>query len=200
VAGALTAGARATLDNCRADVALHRAQGVTVHIAPAEGWPSGAMPKAPAGFRVTALATGLDHPRWLAVLPNGDVLVAESNAPPKPEDGKGLKGLIMKLVMKRAGAGVPSANRITLLRDADGDGVAELRSVFAEGLSSPFGMALVGDTLYVANADAVVKLPYRAGDTKAGGPAVKVTDLPGGRSTTTGPRTCSPAPTARSCM
>jgi glucose/arabinose dehydrogenase len=83
-------------------------------------------------------------------------------------------------VMKRAGAGVPSANRITLLRDADGDGVAELRSVFAEGLSSPFGMALVGDTLYVANADAVVKLPYRAGDTKAGGPAVKVTDLPGG--------------------
>jgi glucose/arabinose dehydrogenase len=152
----------------------------TVHIAPAEGWPSGTAPKAPAGFRVTALATGLDHPRWLAVLPNGDVLVAESNAPPKPEDGKGLKGLVMQLVMKRAGAGVASANRITLLRDADGDGVAETRSVFAEGLTSPFGMALVGDTLYVANADAVVKLPYRAGDTRAAGAPVKVTDLPGG--------------------
>jgi glucose/arabinose dehydrogenase len=152
----------------------------TVEIAPAEGWPKGAMPKAPAGFRVTALATGLDHPRWVAVLPNGDVLVAESNAPPKPEDGKGLKGMVMKFVMKRAGAGVPSANRITLLRDADGDGVAETRSVFAAGLNSPYGMARVGDTLYVANADAVVKLPYRSGDTKAGGPPVKVTDLPGG--------------------
>ena len=96
----------------------------TVHIAPAKGWPPGAAPQAAAGMRVTAFARGLDHPRWLYVLPNGDVLVAETNAPPKPEDAKGIKGWVMGMVMKRAGAGVPSANRITLLRDTDGDGVA----------------------------------------------------------------------------
>ncbi|GAC1529281.1 MAG: sorbosone dehydrogenase family protein [Ramlibacter sp.] len=152
----------------------------TVDIAPASGWPQGSKPKAPAGFQVTALAAQLDHPRWITVLPNGDVLVAESNAPPKPEDGKGIKGAVMKLVMKRAGAGVPSANRITLLRDADGDGVAETRQVFAQGLNSPFGMALVGNELFVANADAVVKVPYKPGQMQAGGPPVKVTDLPGG--------------------
>ncbi|MBA2965458.1 MULTISPECIES: PQQ-dependent sugar dehydrogenase [Ramlibacter] len=152
----------------------------TVEIAPAEGWPAGTLPRPAPGYGVTPFATGLDHPRWLLVLPNGDVLVAESNAPPKPEDGKGLKGAAMKLVMKRAGAGVPSANRLTLLRDADGDGVAETRSVFAEGLDSPFGMALVGNELFVANADAVVKLPYRTGDLRAAGPPVRVTDLPGG--------------------
>jgi glucose/arabinose dehydrogenase len=152
----------------------------TVDIAPAEGWPQGAMPRPAPGFRVTALATGLDHPRWLLVLPNGDVLVAEASAPPQPEDGKGVKGKAMKLVMKRAGSAVPSANRLTLLRDADGDGVAETRSVFAEGLNSPFGMALVGNELYVANADAVVKLPYKAGDTHASAPPVRVTELPGG--------------------
>ena len=100
------------------------------------------------------------------MLPNGDVLVAESNAPPKPEDGKGIKALVMKLVMKKAGAGVPSANRITLLRDADGDGVAETRSVFLQGLNSPFGMALVGNELFIANTDAIVKVPYQAGQTR----------------------------------
>jgi glucose/arabinose dehydrogenase len=114
----------------------------TLHIAPAKGWPAGATPVAAAGLSVKALATGLDHPRWLHVLPNGDVLVAESNAPPRPEQGKGIKGWIKKKFMARAGAGVPSANRITLLRDADGDGVAETRTVFLHGLSSPFGMAL----------------------------------------------------------
>ena len=122
----------------------------TVNIAPARGWPDGATPLAAPGLRVTAFAGGLDHPRWLFVLPNGDVLVAETNAPPKPEDGRGLKGWITRLVMARAGAGVPSANRITLLRDSDGDGVAESRSVFLEGLHSPFGMALVGSDFYVA--------------------------------------------------
>jgi glucose/arabinose dehydrogenase len=152
----------------------------TVHIAPAKGWPANAQPVAPAGFRVTALARALEHPRWLYVLPNGDVLVAESNAPPKPEDGKGVKGQVMKLVMKRAGAGVPSANRITLLRDADGDGVAETRSVFLQGLASPIGMALVGNELFIANADAVVKVPYQPGQTTIGAAPVKVTDLPGG--------------------
>jgi glucose/arabinose dehydrogenase len=152
----------------------------TVHIAPAQGWPQGVQPTAPAGFRVTALATGLDHPRWVHVLPNGDVLVAESNAPPKPEDAKGLRGAVMKRVMEQAGAGVPSANRITLLRDANGDGVAETRSVFLQGLNSPFGMALVGNELFIANADAVVKVPYRSGQTRITAAPVKVTDLPGG--------------------
>ena len=105
----------------------------TVHIAPAKGWPAGAKPVAAAGTAVSAFATGLDHPRWVYVLPNGDVLVAETNAPPRPDDGKGIKGWVMKLVMKKAGAGVPSANRITLLRDADGDGVAETRTRLPRG-------------------------------------------------------------------
>ncbi|MHB8913336.1 MAG: PQQ-dependent sugar dehydrogenase [Lysobacter sp.] len=152
----------------------------TVLIAPAKGWPAGATPTAAAGLAVAAFATGLDHPRWLTVLPNGDVLVAESNAPPKPEDGKGIKGAVMKAVMKRAGAGVPSANRITLLRDANGDGVVETRSVLLSGLNSPFGMALVGDTLYVANADALVRVPYTTGQTRIDAMPVKVVDLPGG--------------------
>jgi glucose/arabinose dehydrogenase len=116
----------------------------------------------------------------LLVLPNGDVLVAETNAPPKPDDGKGLRGWVMKLLMKRAGAVTPSANRITLLRDADGDGIAETRSVFAQGLASPFGMALVGDQLYVANSDALVRYPYRSGDTSLSGAPQKVVDLPAG--------------------
>ena len=152
----------------------------TVNIAPAKGWPNGVTPQAAAGTRVVAFASGLDHPRWLLVLPNGDVLVAESNAPPKPEGSKGFKDYVTALVMKRAGAGVPSANRITLLRDADGDGVAETRSVLLRDLNSPFGMALVGDRLFVANADAVLSFPYRAGDTVITAPGSKLLDLPGG--------------------
>ena len=152
----------------------------TVNIATAKGWQNGAKPTAASGMAVNAFANGLDHPRTLYVLPNGDVLVAETNAPPKPEDNKGIKGWVMGLVMKRAGAGVPSANRITLLRDADGDGVAEMKTPFLEGLASPFGMVLVGNEFFVANADAVVKFPYKTGDTKITAPAVKVADLPGG--------------------
>ena len=152
----------------------------TVNVAPAQGWPAGATPLAAAGTRVAAFAQGLDHPRWLYVLPNGDVLVAESNAPPKPTGTTGFKEWVAGLLMKRAGAAVPSANRITLLRDADGDGVAELRSVLLSGLNSPFGMALVGDRLYVANADAVLVFPYRAGDTTITAPGTKLADLPGG--------------------
>lgn len=153
----------------------------TVNIAPAEPWPAGRAPQPVAGTRVNAFATGLDHPRWLHVLPNGDVLVAESNKPPKPEgSGGGVRAWIMGKVMAKAGAGVPSANRITLLRDADGDGVAELRSPFIEGLFSPFGMALVGGDFYVANADALVKFPYREGETRITTAPVKVTDLPAG--------------------
>jgi glucose/arabinose dehydrogenase len=152
----------------------------TIHIAKATGWPAGAAPIAAAGTQVAAFATGLDHPRWLYVLPNGDVLVAESNAPARPADSGGIKGWIAKIVMKTAGAGVPSANRITLLRDTDGDGVAETRSAFITGLDSPFGMALVGADFYVANADAVLRFPYVTGQTRIDAAAVKLSDLPGG--------------------
>jgi glucose/arabinose dehydrogenase len=152
----------------------------TVNIAPAKGWPAGAKPLAARDLAVNAYATGLDHPRWLYVLPNGDVLVAETNAPPKPEDGKGIRGWFMKRVMKRAGAATPSANRITLLRGADKDGVAETRTVFLQRLNSPFGMTLIGHTLYVANSDAVMRFPYRDGETQITEPGVKVADLPAG--------------------
>jgi len=152
----------------------------TVNVADAVGWPAGTAPATLPGLAVKAFASGLDHPRWIYVLRNGDVLVAETNAPPKPDDGKGFKGAMMKLFMKKAGAGTPSANRITLLRDADGDGVAETRTAFMTGLHSPFGIALVGDTLYVANTDAVVKVPYREGETSIAQAPVKVADLPAG--------------------
>jgi hypothetical protein len=132
------------------------------------------------GLAVSALARDLDHPRWLYVLPNGDVLVAETNAPPKPEDAKGIKGFMFKMVQKRAGGGVPSANRITLLRDADGDGVTETRSVFLEGLNSPFGMALIGNDLYVADSDAILRFAYTPGATKITSAGTKVVDLPAG--------------------
>ncbi len=154
----------------------------TVHIAPAQGWPAGGRPRAAAGFTVTAFAGGLEHPRWLHVLPNGDVLVAESNqpAPPPGQEPRGIRAFVMKQVMKRAGAGVPSPDRIVLLRDADGDGVAESRSVFIERLHSPFGMALVGQDLYVANTDAVLRFPYQAGQLRIEADPVKLADLPPG--------------------
>jgi glucose/arabinose dehydrogenase len=152
----------------------------TVEIAPARGWPADRMPRAATGLNVNAFATGLDHPRWLYVLPNGDVLVAETNAPERPDDAKGIKGWFMKRAQKKAGAGVPSANRITLLRDSDGDGIAESKHKFIEGLNSPFGMALVGNTIYVANTDALMKFGYSAGATSLSGPGTKVADLPAG--------------------
>ncbi len=160
--------------------APHRTFIPTVHIAPAKGWPTGVMPTAAAGLAVSALATGFDHPRWLYVLPNGDILVAETNAPPKPDDGKGIMGWIMKRVMKRAGAGTPSADRITLLRSAHGDGIVTNRSVFLKGLHSPFGMALIGNDLYIANSDSLMRFPYRSGATQITEPGVKVLDLPAG--------------------
>jgi glucose/arabinose dehydrogenase len=152
----------------------------TVNIAPAEGWPAGAAPTPAQGMAVAAFARDLQHPRWVYVLPNGDVLVAESSAPPQPEEGKGVKAKIMKVLMKKAGSGTKSANRITLLRDADGDGVPETRTVFLENLNSPIGIALVGNDLYVANADAIMRFPYKAGDTRITAQGVKLTDLPGG--------------------
>ena len=152
----------------------------TVNIAFAKGWPEGSMPAPASDLAVSAFATGLDHPRWLYVLPNGDVLVAETNAPKRPEEGRGIKGFIYQTVQSWAGAGVPSANRITLLRNAGGDGDAKIRSTFLQGLNSPFGMALVGHDLYVANTDAVVRFPYVDGDTQITQPGIKIADLPAG--------------------
>ena len=152
----------------------------TVNIAPAVGWPAGGKPTAAAGTQVAAFAEGLDHPRWLYVLPNGDVLVAETNAPPKPDDSKGVRGWVMEKVMGKAGAGVPSPNRITLLRDADHDGVAETRTVFLQNLNSPFGMTLVGNDLYVADTDRLLRFNYEPGATEIKTQPIKVVDLPGG--------------------
>jgi glucose/arabinose dehydrogenase len=152
----------------------------TVQIAPAKGWPDGVTPKAAPGMQVRAFATKLQHPRWIYVLPNGDVLVAETAAPERPEEGKGIKGRVMTSYMKKAGSAAQSANRITLLRDADGDGVPELRQVFLQGLNSPFGMALVGDALYVANTDAIVRFPYKEGQTRISAQGHKLVDLPAG--------------------
>jgi glucose/arabinose dehydrogenase len=152
----------------------------TVVLAHAKGWPESVKPKPAAGFTVNAFATGLDHPRWLYVLPNGDVLVAESAAPPQPDLTRGLMGWVMQLGMRWAGADVPSANRITLLRDADRDGKAETRSAFLTGLNSPIGMALVEDDFFVANTDGVVRFPYAEGATEITAKGEKIADLPAG--------------------
>ena len=154
----------------------------TVKVAPAIGWPAGAAPVAAQGLKVQAFASGLDHPRWLYRLPNGDILVAETNAPPKPPEApQGIRGFFEKMIMKQAGAVTPSPDKLVLLRDADGDGVAEVKTDFLTGLMSPFGMALVGDRLYVANADAVVSVPYQTGETRITATPTKLADLPAGR-------------------
>jgi glucose/arabinose dehydrogenase len=152
----------------------------TVNIAPAEPWSAQQQPVPTAGFSVTAYARDLDHPRWVYTMPNGDVLVAETNAPPKPDDSKGVKGMVMKQVQKKAGAVTESANRITLLRGVDVKGGAQSRSVFLKGLNSPFGMALVGKNLYVADTDAVLRFPYEEGATTISAAGTKVMDLPAG--------------------
>ena len=150
-----------------------------VNIAKPIGWQGGTTPVAAAGLKVQAFATGLDHPRWLLPLPNGDVLVAETNAPPKPGE-TGFKHWIENRIMGQAGAGGKSPDRITLLRDTNGDGVADQRSVLIAGLHSPFGMALVGDQLYIADTDALVRVPFTPGQTHIDAKPVKVVDLPGG--------------------
>ncbi|WP_421739000.1 PQQ-dependent sugar dehydrogenase [Caulobacter sp.] len=153
----------------------------TVKVSPVNRWADGATPKAAEGFQVKAFASGLDHPRWLLVLPNGDVLVAETNGPAKEKKkGFDIRAWFEKQIMSKAGATVPSADRITLLRDANGDGVAEIKTPFLTDLHSPFGMALVGDTLYVANTDAVLAFPYAADAIRLQGPGRKVADLPAG--------------------
>jgi glucose/arabinose dehydrogenase len=152
----------------------------TVNVAPAVGWPQRTQPQAGPGMSVNVFANGLDHPRWLYVLPNGDVLVAETNAPPRPADETGIRNRVMGYFMKKAGAATPSADRITLLRDTDGDGAADVRVAFLEGLHSPFGMALVGNDFFVANTDAVVRFPYQPGQQHIDGAGAKVIDLPAG--------------------
>ena len=152
----------------------------TVNIARVAGWAEDAKPVPAAGLAVTAFARGLDHPRWLHVLPNGDVLVAESNAPKSGDKSTGVADWVADRVKSMAGAGGDSPDRIVLLRDRDGDGVAEERHDFLTGLASPFGMALVGSDLYVGNADALVRVPYQAGQTEIAAKPEKVVDLPSG--------------------
>ena len=154
----------------------------TVNVAPADSWPAGSKPVAAPGLAVSAYASALAHPRWLYVLPNGDVLVAETNKPAPPEnaDSGGIKGAIMQYQLKKAGATAATANRITLLRGVGANGAAASRSTFLEGLNSPFGMALVGNDLYRANADAVLRFPYQSGQTSIRAKGVKVIDLPAG--------------------
>lgn len=153
----------------------------TIRPAKAVGWATGAKPVAAPGLEVASFADHLDHPRWLTVLPNGDVLVAETNTPPKPDDSKGLVGFVGGLVLSFGGAAAKSANRITLLRDGKHDGIANMRTVFLSGLNSPFGMVLVGDNLYVADTDAVLRFPYHGGETHIAEPGTKIVDLPAGR-------------------
>ncbi|MEO7410979.1 MAG: sorbosone dehydrogenase family protein, partial [Sphingomicrobium sp.] len=154
----------------------------TVNVADAKGWPAGMMPKAAPGLAVNEFAGGLDHPRWLYVLSNGDVLAAESQGPGTDKTGGSIKGWIQKNLMKKAGSGASqSANRIVLLRDADGDGKAEQKSVLLDhDLYSPFGMAVIGGELFVANANALVAFPFTAGQTKIDAKPRIVTELPSG--------------------
>ena len=152
----------------------------TMKIAKPVGWPAGIVPTPAPGLAVRAFAEGLDHPRWLYTLPNGDVLVAETTSPPQPDDEKGLRGLAAKLIMSAAGAKTPSANRITLLRDANRDGVAEVKTRFITGLNAPIGMALVGEALFVAETDKLMRFAYVSGATAITAPGVKLADLPGG--------------------
>jgi glucose/arabinose dehydrogenase len=152
-----------------------------VNVVKAKRWANDAMPLAADGLTVRAFARAMDHPRWIYVLPNGDVLVSETNAPRRPDDGKGIKGFFFRYFQAKAGGAVPSENRIILLRDRDGDGIAEVRTVFLAGLHSPFGIALVGNALYVANTDGIVRFPYSRGETHISTPGQKIVDLPAGR-------------------
>ncbi len=160
--------------------APHKTMLPTMKIAKPVGWAAGALPTPAPGLAVAAFADGLDHPRWLYTLPNGDVLVAETTSPPQPDDEKGLRGMVAKLVMSSAGAKGASPNRISLLRDTNGDGVADVKTVFISGLNAPIGMALVGNDLYVAQTDQLTRFAYVPGATAMTTPGVKVADLPGG--------------------
>ncbi len=150
-----------------------------VKVPKAVGWTGNATPVAATGLTVKAFAQGLDHPRWMLVLPNGDVLVAESNGPRSKASG-GIRGWFERKFMQRAGAGGVSADHITLLRDTNGDGVADFRSVLVAGLNAPFGMALVGDQLYVADNDALLRFPFKPGENRIDAKPEKIVALPAG--------------------
>jgi glucose/arabinose dehydrogenase len=196
IVAVMLAGAGVTLVSCGESAKLPLSAGIgpnpqlppptitlvpTVSVAQAVGWRADERPTPAPGLTVDAFATGLEHPRNVYVLPNGDVLVAETNAPPKPDDSPGLRGFITRRIMARAGAGVPSANRLTLLRDRRGDGVADTRAVFLEGLNSPYGIALIGDRLFVADTDAIRTYRYHNGQTRIDDPGSVLTELPAGR-------------------
>ena len=153
----------------------------SIKVAKATGWPASVTPVPAPGLRVTAFAQGLSHPRWLYVLPNGDVLVAETAAPGTDPGPPGIKGYFFKKFSEKAGSAVKSANRITLLRDANRDGVVDIRTVLVQGLRSPFGMARVGNELFVANADALVAFPFTVGQTQIAAAPRTVARLPAGR-------------------
>lgn len=169
----------ASVTGARPAITMPREQIIpTVGVAKAVGWSGNARPVPAAGLQVAAFATGLQHPRWLYRLPNGDVLVAESNSPPRPRHG--IADIVMGVLFRQAGADAPSANRITLLRDADGDGVAETRTTFLTGLNSPYGMALIGGELYIGDTDALVCVPYTPGQTRITARPELVVKLSGG--------------------
>ena len=148
-----------------------------MHVVRNVGW-NGAAPKVPAGLKIAAMASGLKNPRSLYVLPNGDVLVAESDGPQGPINRP--KEFIMNWIEKQAHSSVKAGNRIILLRDTNGDGTADVKTVFIDRLHSPFGMVLVGNNLYVADTDAVLRFPYQTGQTEITAAPTKLCDLPGG--------------------
>ncbi len=165
------------------DPVLPRPQKSTIpliNVASASSWAPNASPLAAPGLEVRPFAQHLQHPRWLLVLANGDVLVAETNAPVRPKDATGIRGWFFRHYQKKGGGTAPSANRILLLRDADGDGIADRTTVFLDGLNSPFGMSVVGDRLYIANTDAIVSVPYASGDTVARAHPETLVQLPAG--------------------
>ncbi|MGP1352130.1 MAG: PQQ-dependent sugar dehydrogenase [Parasphingopyxis sp.] len=151
----------------------------TINVAEATGWEDGEMPTPAEGLEVNLFADDLDHPRWMLTLENGDVLVAETRAPPR--EYSGISGWFERRLMTRAGALGPSANRITLLRDVDGDGTADQRTALLDesnGMNSPFGMAVAGDYLYIANTDALIRFPFEPGQTEIEGEGELIVELP----------------------
>jgi glucose/arabinose dehydrogenase len=150
----------------------------TAKIAKAIGFDDGIVPRAADGWRIQAFAQNLQHPRWLLDLPNGDILVAETDAPKGSGGFAGIKGLVAKFMMRRGGSNLGSANQIRLLRDTDSDGEADVSSVLIDNLHSPFGMAYSNGNLYVANTDSLVRFKYTLGATGAASEPVVLTELP----------------------
>jgi glucose/arabinose dehydrogenase len=168
---------------------------MTLKMPTAQGWAAGQKPVVASGLKVNAFATGLKHPRWIHALDNGDVLVAEASQVPSPV--RSVFGYAMQATMRRAAALGDSANRITLLRDRDGDGIAESQTIFMEGLNQPFGMAQLGDTFYVGNVDGVVAFPYVAGADRIDAPGKKLTHFKSGGHWT---RSLLPSPDGKKLM